>query len=229
MTASSLQSGLWTSVIQSSGRHRPPRRRASWRKSSAVSVTVSAWLTLRRTAVGSDTVLEGRRPRNSGPTTSFTSVTFRVSWLQAPVLMAATVRPHRAGYPRTTWLAEATMLEVTAFAARGESNPGCVRGFHRLGLLGRTSISPRSVRIKRSSPAGGAWSSIQRALQLAGAGDHTQRVRRVLQLAPDLLTGLCDQAGSSVETDRSAVSARYWPGVVPNSRLKACERAYGVP
>lgn len=48
-----------------------------------------------------------------------------------------------------------------------------------------------------------------------------------------LLAGLRDEGGSTkgshVEADRPAVSARYCPGVVPNSRLKACERAYGVP
>lgn len=66
MTASPLPIGWWTSGIQSSGRHRSPRRRASLRKASAVSVTVSAWPTFSRTAVGSGTVLEGRRPRISG-------------------------------------------------------------------------------------------------------------------------------------------------------------------
>lgn len=66
MTASPLPIGWWTSGSQSSGWHTSPRRRASSRKASAISVAVSVWPAFSRTAVGSDTVLEGRRPRTLG-------------------------------------------------------------------------------------------------------------------------------------------------------------------
>jgi hypothetical protein len=66
MTASPLPIGWWTSAIQSISRHTSPRRRASWRKASAGSVTVKAWPTINRTAVGSDTAREGRHTRSSG-------------------------------------------------------------------------------------------------------------------------------------------------------------------
>ncbi len=60
MTASPLPTGWWASGIQSSGWHTSPRRRASWRKTSAVSATVSVWPAFSRTAAGPDAVPEGR-------------------------------------------------------------------------------------------------------------------------------------------------------------------------
>jgi hypothetical protein len=59
MTASPLPSGWWTSGIQSRGWHRSPRRRASCRNTSAVSVTVSPCPTPSRTAVRSCAPREG--------------------------------------------------------------------------------------------------------------------------------------------------------------------------
>lgn len=61
--------GTWARLLEEvwvRGRHTSPRRRASSRNCSPVSVTVRVWLTRSRAAIGSDTSLGGRRPRSFG-------------------------------------------------------------------------------------------------------------------------------------------------------------------
>ena len=64
------------------------------------------------------------------------------------------------------------------------------------------------------------------SLYLQGVLGHTPTLTGLALLVTPAF--ISSDRRSHVEADRPAVSDRYCPGVVPNSRLKACERAYGV-